>query len=269
MRHLMLAHDRVDLHVRLSISNTLCPILHQLPDLQTITLNAINGAKIGNDYFLLNLPEKITSINVAEVVDFRAVEKQFPHLVHCNAPWEPGMAVHCQKMPNLRRLLFHGVPESFHFFTIMKQLESFTWNLECFEVQDWNQFTRSVHPTLHTLHIQCSHFEQILDMEDALQLPFLKVFYLDFLGGAKDLPRRIKRVLPQVKHFHAYLHGVKEPHHIEWLRNYVPLYAHHSGLETFSVYFLYGDAMSMRLTYYRGDKSAFLSRQVAHSFGTD
>jgi len=98
MRHLMLAHDRVDLYVRLSISNTLCPILHQLPDLQTITLNAINGAKIGNDYFLLNLPEKITSINVAEVVDFRAVEKQFPHLVHCNAPWEPGTEIALLKL---------------------------------------------------------------------------------------------------------------------------------------------------------------------------
>lgn len=263
LRHLTIVHDDLSFTVPIYIWRSLDIALNKLSQLQTITLDVINRASIE---IIESLPLKITSINIACCKDMSLLEKHFPLLIHCNPPWEPGIEKFCCKMPNLRSLVFDGVPESFHCFTIMDQLESLTWYLDEIQVEEWNMFTAAMSPTLRKLCVDSTVFESILGSQHAFALPFLTTFYISSLEE-EDLRFNVKKIMPQLKHYHVYLFGQKTKADVERLAGSMPKFVTQYELNTFSMYFLDALCKFMRITYYKGDNKACMSLYDKEMFG--
>jgi len=142
----------------------------------------------------------------------------------------------------------------------MHQLKRLTWHLAEIKIDQWNQFVSCVSPTLQKLYIDSVYFEIILCSPRCSPLPSLTTFYLDSSEDAPRLKFSVKTLMPRLKHFHLYLNGDKTDSDIEQLTVYMQQYTTDNQLSTFSVYFLDIHFVSMRLTYYKGDRTAYLSQ---------
>ena len=267
LRHLTIINDEYGVAISATVWSNLCSALHQLPHLQTITLDGISGGKIGNPDLIFNLPAKITSINTNEIKDLSFLETQFAQLIHCDAPWDSGWEQYCSKMPNLCSLVLYNLPTSFHCFTMMHELKTLKWVImPAMVLEEWNQFASAVSPTLRTLHIDFAYFKIILNASDAFPLPFLTTFYLDTLPD-EDLRFSPKKIMPQLKHYHVVLPAVKSSLDQERLTEYMLKYSAQNQLDTFSTYFLDASYISMRMTYCKGDRNVFTGLYKQHNFG--
>ena len=255
LRHLTIVQDKYRGAISQADWTDLCNTVYQLPQLKTITLNAINGATLGNHDLMHLLPRKVTSININREEDLASLKVHFPQLLQCDPPWQSAVIEeYCEKMPNLTSLVFDGIPGSFHLFTLMKQLKSLTWHLSTITLEQWNQFASAVSPTLQQLHIESAHFDTtILRSEGALSLPSLTTFYLNS-SHEHDLQWELKRIMPQLRHFYLHFAPLKFYIDVEWLYAYMPKYAVQNQLLTFTAFFADATMKITRITYYKGDK---------------
>jgi len=257
LRHVTVTDNLCWQNIPMEVWGNLGWALHQLPELQTITLDILNGAKISSSNFIANLPKKVTSVNMGFSQDFAQLEKHFAQLIHCEPPWTAESERFYSRMPNLRSFVFEGIPESFQFFAGMHQLQRLTWHLsQDITVAQWNDFAQSLNPSLSTLEMECdgNGFERVLFTPNTSPLPGLKRFFLKCYYRNQHLPlNNINSVMPGLEHLHLYLPGVKTAEDSDSLCESMPAQAAEMQLDTFSVYFSNTLCRSTRLTYCKGD----------------
>ena len=236
LRHIVIR--QVFLHF--CMSNNLSKAINKLPALQTIALHAEDGGRFANRDFIASLPPKVTSLDLCWEEDVEFFESQFPNLLYFNAPWEEGMDIFCEKMPNLRHLVFDKMPTSFHFLTVMNQLQSFTWTIHVIKRSDWDQFAGAVSTKVNRLYIECYNFADIV--ASGVALPSVTTFYLRSRCTYLISSEEIRRLFPNLQHFHLCLHQAQD-------ENMIELFLLTSKLESFSLYF-----SNSRMTYFKGDK---------------
>ena len=254
------------------VNTQMITVLQKLVDLKSvsITILALNGQRIGNVDFMLALPEKVTSLNLSRKDDLVYLEKQFPHLLHFDAPWEQGVEVYCNQMKNLRSLVFDGIPNSFFFLTIMEQLESFTWHVHrdgdyVFSAEVWNRFAVTVRPALRKLYLDTTNFDFhfMSSSPNTLKLPFVSTLMLEFFRSNDYLPiQHAKMLLPGIKHFHVHSQGDTD---LEWFAGRIQSDLQISHLDSLSIYcdMPHNSFREYtRMTYYKGDSKANLTRRT-------
>lgn len=178
------------------------------------------------------------------------------------------MEVYFNKMPNLRSLVFDGVPESFDWFSVMHQLENVTWHVQELKIEEWNRFVCAVRPSLRKLYIESIYFEVILSSAEALPLQSVTTFYLESIEEEYLRFNPKERLMPQLKHYHVDLQDVNHMDDFQRVVRYMPSYAQKNGLDTFSTYcYDVVDLRSRCAIYCKGD--TVVSVQSSHCAVTD
>ena len=269
LRHVTIVHQTKNLIISEVVARNLIHALKQLPELKTITLKAIHGAFLGNPEFILNLPGKITGVDVTHAGDFGALEPRFDQLLHCNPPWRAGMELFLDKTPNLRRLIFDGMPESFHFLTNMHQLTSFTWRITGHvKVKEWNAFVAAVTPSLRSLSVDSMYFHRILSSQHALPISSVTEVWFDSSNDSENsIITNVKRVIPRLRHLHLFLHCIQSFERIEETVENMPTRCVQAQLDTYSTYFVNLSNDTVCMTYHKGDVKVSRSGYHRYAFG--
>jgi len=260
LRHVTIKFNLALLSDMTFTSVILNEILHSLTSLETIGFNWFESYTKGIiDDFILNMPRKLTSLDMNRMEFMPLFEIHFPQLIHFDAPYDIGAENFCCKMVNLRSLAWFGVPSSFDCFGFMSCLQRIRWVLPSLSLGQWNAFAMAAPRTLTTLQI-CSltcnwSFEVVLSSPEAAKLPTVREFIYESQACPQTHFDQVKRLMPQVKHcsvhFGFFVAGATSS-----ARLFVEQ-AIAADLDSATVKFTNYDCQATCITYHRGDSNIY------------